>query len=1111
MAKRVRSVAHTEVPHFIKEGDPVRRPFAAHRRLAKALAAVIDGDPKLRVIGLLGDWGAGKSTVLHVTQRRLQAVGRDPNLPTTYFFTYDAWAHQDDPPRMAFLESLTQFLTDNGLTKLAAWEDPLALLARKLELSSTHLSPVVTRSGKALLAALALIPLANALLSKEGLADLIKRSWTLSAASFITGTIITLLPFAIAAGLLLSWRPERRPWMLDFWRPGNWTHRRHGKETESVFALLVNKQPAIVNSRVTRSPEPTMLEFQDAFRAIMNAVAGPKRRFVFVIDNLDRLAPSEAFQLWATIRGFFFGADQTASVRSASAAPVVILPVDEVAIRRMYAKENASNLAQSYMDKTFDLVFRVNKPVLTRWTTLLEKQMAAVFGPCHSWAKFAARLYDHPEAPSSREAITPRRINIFVNTLATYWMQWKHTDIPFELVVYFCVFREHIEQDIVAAASQPLAGIERVHENWPNFLAALHFGVALREAEQVLLREPISKALTGEDTTALASLSLVKGFAVVLSRAVGDALDAGQGDASLLFRTARQLRRIQGMTASSEEASAVRRAVVALDTWNAFAPADAEAILWLTDVDQAGTRWLTNLGERIAAAGKVAPPGYAAACAHLWQSLLLRTASAAALPARLWIPGPASVFVAAMGAHEVNDDFLRRITTTASAEDLQSALWSALTADYEADDDRLVHALSVIDVDIDWEALADLVVRFISARDLESSHMMTALAGLGTLAQSRPDARLTLQSSSTMSALASLLSDGLNNGGPELVARTLALQFVSGLPFDLMSSASFAQMLASSPEMGEQLDRDLRRFAFDDAWELTQLVSRLTASRSLVPVIRLILHTRLEADDLGPFSADTMLAHVSDYLDLIDANLQEAFVQCLLTKPDIADALGTMPMGEEQMTFLALLIHASGEAGVSARAVLRQRLVALDAATAQDTVDNDDVILDLAGGLAIAEGHKVELIGLYDPLARAVPDLLASTGPSRSRWFRCARFLPAAGMTTLFHLLRDHLYGASEVSGRQELLDAGGQDLLVAGGFAERPDDSIRHILLPSLTSPLGLAYLLKEAALMATWVEAASSDTRTFLAERMRAQREVDEDSAATLNSLLMEWHHNS
>jgi hypothetical protein len=209
----------------------------------------------------------------------------------------------------------------------------------------------------------------------------------------------------------------------------------------------MNRETKTNYNKIIKEPEPTAMEFQDAFREAMEIVANSKSRLIIVVDNLDRLPEAEAIAMWSTIRSFFLGGDKGLRSRKSRHEPVVILPIAEDAIQRIYSDSDTS-LAKSFIEKTFDLTFYVNRPVLTKWTEFLHHQMTYVFGDemDESWPFVTGRFYERYSAWSGFSTITPRGINTLVNAIATRWLQWQGV-VSFETVSYYCTFREAIEKD----------------------------------------------------------------------------------------------------------------------------------------------------------------------------------------------------------------------------------------------------------------------------------------------------------------------------------------------------------------------------------------------------------------------------------------------------------------------------------------------------------------------------------------------------------------------------------------------------------------------------------------------------------------------------------------
>ena len=85
-----------------------------------------------RLIGLDGMWGSGKSNLVKIIESKLK--------DTHHVFYYDAWGHQEDLQRRAFLEELTADLCNSGLIENEKWTQKLKdLLARKRETLTTSI------------------------------------------------------------------------------------------------------------------------------------------------------------------------------------------------------------------------------------------------------------------------------------------------------------------------------------------------------------------------------------------------------------------------------------------------------------------------------------------------------------------------------------------------------------------------------------------------------------------------------------------------------------------------------------------------------------------------------------------------------------------------------------------------------------------------------------------------------------------------------------------------------------------------------------------------------------------------------------------------------------
>ncbi len=289
---------------FIEDAAAVEDFFGSHGRLAKAIASVIVKQATVKVIGLLGPWGSGKSTVIAQMGRHL-----DPDDEIrTHIFTYDAWLHQSAPPKRAFLERLVAFLHSEGLIKAADWQTEIDVLDRRVEDTETTSTPHLTAGGWMVLLSLILVPAGSRLIGNDWFKVMAEaRGWSFGSTLFPAGALMVLSPLLMIAFVQLTWREVRNPFSRAFWQRTNWSRYRQAHSHRSLLALFMNKQVQHESKRVIKTPEPTTIEFQALFRKLFSAVENPARRFVVVVDKLDRLSGAEAIAMWTTIRSFFLG------------------------------------------------------------------------------------------------------------------------------------------------------------------------------------------------------------------------------------------------------------------------------------------------------------------------------------------------------------------------------------------------------------------------------------------------------------------------------------------------------------------------------------------------------------------------------------------------------------------------------------------------------------------------------------------------------------------------------------------------------------------------------------------------------------------------------------
>jgi len=490
------------IPDRVTSDDAFR-----HREIASAIAKMMRSESGGCAIALTGAWGSGKSTVVGLLERELK--DGDNQFQS---FVFDSWAHQGDPLRRTFLETLINWCSGpaRGWTKRKDhWESVVKQLASRLEKSKTTSSPNLKLLGALGAISLLLAPLALQIYLKTQYQD--PNIWWDR-----TGFFFGALPALLAIGAVVFW----------LWTEGS----QPKKDRKALPSLAFTEAEKTVESETSKTPDPTSVEFERIYRDLMNEVLEKKeRRLLIVVDNLDRIDQQDARSIWATLRVFFDFPD---------AAPTewhtrvwVLVPFDDDAINTLWetsaddAPANGKSMSRHFLEKTFQATFRVPPIILSNRNEFLTALLQAAF-PKHSAQEFhtISRLYDRLGTQPG-ELPTPRNLKIFVNQIGVLHRQWQdRIPLPEQAAFVLQMGLAQITTSILTTGgggaspllpSLPNTICDLVSSEWPRNLAAMYFGVDPKDAYQVLLSDPIFTALRKGDGKALSSLSDNPGFAEV--------------------------------------------------------------------------------------------------------------------------------------------------------------------------------------------------------------------------------------------------------------------------------------------------------------------------------------------------------------------------------------------------------------------------------------------------------------------------------------------------------------------------------------------------------------------------------------------------------------------
>ena len=490
--------------------------FGGHERVADSIAEVVQTEVGGRSIGLEGGWGSGKSTIVKLTSNRLgQMNGGDHRVAV-----FDIWAHQDDPLRRTFLESIITSVQKFSWVDRKIWDRKLAELTRRRREDTTRVVPKLTGAGIWFALILLTIPIGSALISAGAtLWASANSSGMFSAVLLSVGVLAILLP-ALYYGAIAGLRQ----------------FGRNSKEQESeeeglreLPALVTGQSSSESRTIVTQTPDPTSVEFEAVFRELLSEALEPaNRKLLLVIDNLDRVQPSDALSIWSTLQTFLGQSDyQQADWIDRL---WVLIPYDKGAILRLWENSESEStedieaaLATSFLDKTFQLRFRVPPLLLSNWRGFLQEALQLAL-PNHEAADFhdVYRAFSI-EGGLETSTPTPRDLKIFANQIGALHRTWQE-DFPLSCLACYVLMQkkgQNIREVLLRDRNLELPR-RIIGEQWRETIAAIHFGVPAQEARELLLRSPIEAALANGDGRILSELEAIHpaGFWAVLEDSV---------------------------------------------------------------------------------------------------------------------------------------------------------------------------------------------------------------------------------------------------------------------------------------------------------------------------------------------------------------------------------------------------------------------------------------------------------------------------------------------------------------------------------------------------------------------------------------------------------------
>ena len=449
-----------------------------HQRIADKLYEIISANPREGLtIGLEGEWGSGKSTVVKLLQERF----KENKSNKTFVFYIDAWEHEGDHLRRVFLETLIE--------KIKGWKEWSCDVVKQLnDISDRVTSKKVSKKvehtsqmtgfGKAVAFAALLVPLGTSLLTV--FAERVTTKWTgVVCWEFWASFLLTMAPV-----LVYVWR-----WLRNLLCA-----------KEKKYSLFETEANVDTTYETSREEERSSVEFERYFGEILQIVSTEIDSMIMVIDNLDRGNSEDALRIWSTLQAFVQNKNPVVT-DGKQLCKWIIVPYAQEGLSKIWA-EGEDNRPLSFMDKSFQLRLHVPKMVISGWKGFARKCIGEAAPSLDgedvekilnvlSWTR--DNLTDAP---------SPRQIKIYINQVGVA-CSLHGNRAPLEAICFYVVKKylnglsdKQLEDDLrnkkISAASLPQYA--NCYE-LPAEVAAILYGVGEDKAMQILLAPVITESL----------------------------------------------------------------------------------------------------------------------------------------------------------------------------------------------------------------------------------------------------------------------------------------------------------------------------------------------------------------------------------------------------------------------------------------------------------------------------------------------------------------------------------------------------------------------------------------------------------------------------------------
>lgn len=484
-------------------------PGGSHEKVADAMHRYIPSPGASKVIGLDGEFGSGKSTILNMLGQKLMV-----SEPSSRVWFFDCEQNYQGSIKSNFIELFTDVLLKDAPNKANA---EVLRSARDKALGRLFTYRKKTTSRVSAWAMALLTSLFFSATSFRELSVLFRGKETAEFWLYAVHTFAFISPMLVLLGAKMAHRKVNE-----------------GGQKWSLLSLFKGSSDDYINEKIEVAKEVTPLDLKRTLSEQLSVVSA--YQYVVILDNLDRLPKDSLRAVWSDLEIF-------TSVAAAANLTVVVPFCSTKVATYLKADGDRQYDAKDFIAKKFPVIFCAPPVIASGWKGGFRQLWTHSFQGAYADVVEHCALLLQRHTPMLNGLVTPRLQKKFINDIATtslvvgdgpsllsiaaHLLLCKYNDYPLDEILRINGFSPEYEKEVGKPAAASVAETkvllssvlgENMEKGWEIQLLQIHFLTSSEIAIAELLDDPLAKAIEEGDSERLFELASLFGFSDAFKR-----------------------------------------------------------------------------------------------------------------------------------------------------------------------------------------------------------------------------------------------------------------------------------------------------------------------------------------------------------------------------------------------------------------------------------------------------------------------------------------------------------------------------------------------------------------------------------------------------------------